>query len=83
MCISNHNKKEWNLVVLNIVSSLDYQERILSYMCINGSSLRQRRVCGRIGYGLLVLKWLKSQEGGLNCLVKNLGYLCKLKTTFK
>jgi len=28
------------------------------------------------------LKWLKSQEGGLNWLVKNLGYLCKLKTTF-
>jgi len=33
-------------------------------------------------YQLLVLKWLKSQEGGLNWLVKNLGYLCKLKTTF-
>jgi len=33
---------------------------------------------------MLVLKWLKSQEGGggLNWLVKNLGYLCKLKTTF-
>jgi len=33
-------------------------------------------------YDVLLLKWLKSQEGGLNWLVKNLGYLCKLKTTF-
>jgi len=34
---------------------------------------------------LLVLKWLKSQEeggGGVNWVVKNLGYLYKLKTTF-
>jgi len=29
MCISNHNKKEWNLVVLTIISSLDYEEWIL------------------------------------------------------
>jgi len=32
---------------------------------------------------MLVLKWLKCQEGGLNWLVKNLGNLWKLKTTFK
>jgi len=31
---------------------------------------------------VLVLKWLKCQEGGLNWLVKNLGYLWKLKITF-
>jgi len=31
MCISNHNKKEWNLVVLTIVSSLDYEERRIHY----------------------------------------------------
>jgi len=26
MCISNHNKKEWNLVVLTIVSSLHSED---------------------------------------------------------
>jgi len=35
-------KKEWNLVVLTIVSSIDYEERILSYMCRNGQSLKYR-----------------------------------------
>jgi len=34
MCIFNYNKKEWNLVVLTIVSSLDYEEGILSYICV-------------------------------------------------
>jgi len=38
----NHNKKEWNLVVLTIVSSLDYAERILSYTCRNDPSLKYR-----------------------------------------
>jgi len=42
MCISNHNKKEWNLGVLTIVTSLDYEERILSSMCRNGPSLKYR-----------------------------------------
>jgi len=42
MCISNHNKKEWNLVVLTIVSSLDYKERIISYLCRDGPSLKCR-----------------------------------------
>jgi len=42
MCISNHNKKKWNLVVLSIVSSLDYEERILSYLCRDGPSLKYR-----------------------------------------
>jgi len=33
-------QKEWNLVVLTIVSSLDYEDRrILSYLCRNGPSL--------------------------------------------
>jgi len=40
MCISNHNKKEWNLVVLTIVFSLDYEETILSYLCRNDPSLK-------------------------------------------
>jgi len=55
MCIGNHNKKEWNFVVLTIVSSLDYDERnlelltiislldyeegILSYLCRDGLSI--------------------------------------------
>jgi len=42
MCISNHNKKEWNLVVLTIVFSLDYEDRILSYLCKNDPSLKYR-----------------------------------------
>jgi len=42
MCIFNYNKKEWNLVVLTIVSSLDYEERILSYLCRDGPSLKNR-----------------------------------------
>jgi len=33
MCIFNYNEKEWNLVILTIVSSLDYEDGILSYMC--------------------------------------------------
>jgi len=43
MCISNHNKKEWNLVVLTIVFSLDYDERILSYLSGNDTSLKYRQ----------------------------------------
>jgi len=35
-------QKMWNLVVLTIVSALDYEERILSYMCRNGPSLKYR-----------------------------------------
>jgi len=42
MCISNHKKKEWNFGVLTIVSSIDYEERIHSYMGRNGLSLRYR-----------------------------------------
>jgi len=42
MCISNHNKKEWNLVVLTTVFSLDYEERILSYLCRHDPSLKYR-----------------------------------------
>jgi len=42
MRISNYNKKEWNLEVLTIVSSLDYEEWILSYLCGNGPSLKYR-----------------------------------------
>ena len=40
--IQSQKKKEWNLVVLTIVSSIDYEERILSYMCRNGPSLEYR-----------------------------------------
>jgi len=40
MCISNHKKKEWNFGVLTIVSSLDYEDMILSYLCRNGLSLQ-------------------------------------------
>ena len=32
-------QKEWNLVVLTIVSSLDYEEGILSYLCRDGLSI--------------------------------------------
>jgi len=32
-------QKEWNLVILTIVSSLDYEEGILSYMCRDGLSI--------------------------------------------
>jgi len=39
MCIGNHNKKELNFGVLTIVSSLDYEERILSYLCRDGLSI--------------------------------------------
>jgi len=42
MCISNHKKKEWNFGVLTIVSLIDYEERILSYMGRNGPSLKYR-----------------------------------------
>jgi len=35
-------KKDWNLVVLTILSSLDYEEMILSYLCTNGPSLKYR-----------------------------------------
>ena len=42
MSISNHNKKEWNLVVLTIVSSLNCEEGILSYLCRDGPSLKYR-----------------------------------------
>jgi len=35
-------KKEWNLVVLTIFSSLCHEERILSYMCGNGPPLKYR-----------------------------------------
>jgi len=42
MCISNDNRKEWNLVVLTIVSSLNYEEGILSYLCRDGPSLKYR-----------------------------------------
>jgi len=35
-------QKEWNLVVLTIVSSLDYEEGILSYQCRNDPSLKYR-----------------------------------------
>ena len=41
ICISNHNKKEWNLVILTIVSWLDYGEGILSYMCKDGLSIEK------------------------------------------
>ena len=40
--IQSQQKKEWNLVVLTIVSSLDYEEMILSYMHRNGPSLKYR-----------------------------------------
>jgi len=39
MCLYNHNKKEWNLVLLTIVSSLDCEEGILSDMCRDGLSI--------------------------------------------
>jgi len=42
MWISNHHKKEWNLVVLTIVSSLDYEEKIFSYLCRDGQSFKYR-----------------------------------------
>ena len=32
-------QKEWNLVVLTIVSSLDYEEGLLSYLCRDGLSI--------------------------------------------
>ena len=39
MCVSNHNKKEWNLVVVTILFGLDYE---ISYLCRNDPSLKYR-----------------------------------------
>jgi len=38
-------QKEWNLVVLTIVSSLDYEEGILSYLCKDGLSIEISAIC--------------------------------------
>ena len=45
MSISDHNKKEWNLVVLTIVSSLNCEEGILSYLCRDGLSIEISAIC--------------------------------------
>jgi len=45
MSISDQNKKEWNLVVLIIVSSLNYEEEILSYLCKDGLSIEISAIC--------------------------------------
>jgi len=40
--IQSQQKKKCNLMVFTIVSSLDYEERILSYLCRDGPSLKYR-----------------------------------------
>jgi len=35
-------EKKWNLVVLTTVSSLDYEQKTLSYLCRNDPSLNYR-----------------------------------------